>query len=171
MCCSIEANVRTRKNRKNAKNWRRRKNATRRRFGRSVWRLANDAQVVQEIKFLIPTILINVFAQETSSLIPIIQINVYAQETKFQTTPIPNNVFALPIRFLTSITHSSVFVITINYRIWPDNAVNIFFIWLAVKMYPNLTANILVEGIITTNHNITFLTLLLCTHSTHVMML
>ena len=129
MCCSIVANVRTKKPRKNAKNWRRRKNATRRRYGRSVWRLANDAQVVQEIKCLIQTILMNVFAQETLSLIPLIQNNVYARETKFQTAAILVVVFALPIRFLTSITHSSAFVITVNYRTWLDNAVNIFLVW------------------------------------------
>ena len=123
MCCS--AHVRTRKKQKNAKNWKKRINATRRRYGVSVWRLVNDAQVVQEIKFLIPTILINVFAQETSSLTPIIQINVYAQETKFQTTPIPVNVFALLIRFLITIT--SVCVITVSYPTWPGNAVNILF--------------------------------------------
>ena len=127
MYCSIVANVRTRKNLKNAKNWRRRINATRRRYGRSAWRLANDVQVVQEIKCLIPTIPMNVFAQETLSLILIIQTNVYAKETKFQIITILVIVFAQPIRFLTSITHFSAFVIMVNYRTWPGNAVNISF--------------------------------------------
>ena len=165
---SILTNVRTRKTLKNATNGRRRRNAKRKRYGRIVWRLANDAQVVQAIKFLIPTILMNVFAQETLSLTPMIQTNVYAQETKFLTIAIPVIVFALLIRFLTLITHSSVFVITANYQTWPGNAVNIPFYMTYSINISKLHCKFICRGIITADHSVTFLIPILSYHSIHV---
>ena len=152
------ANVRIKNPLKNAKNWKIKINATRRRYGRNVWRLANDVQVVQAIKCLIPTTLRNVSAQETLSLIPIIYTNVYAQATKFQTIRTIVSVFVLPIRFLTSITHPSVSVTTVNYPTWPGNAVNLIFYMTCSKNVSNLHCKYILEGIIT-NDNIVILIL------------
>ena len=175
MYYSILANVRTRKILRNAGNGRRRINATRRRYGRSAWRLANDVQAAQAIKCLIPTILMNVFAQETLSLTPMIQTNAYAQETKFPTMAILVIVFALLIRFLTLITHSSVFVITANYQTWPGNAVNIsFYMTYSIKIsklhckFLKLHCKFLSRGIIAADHSVTFLISMLSYHTIHV---
>ena len=168
MYCSIVTNVRTRKTLKNAINGRRRRNAKRKRFGRIVWRLANDAQVVQAIKCLIPTILMNVFAQETLSLTPMIQTDAYAQETKFPTMAILVIVFALLIRLLTLITHSSAFVITANYQTWPGNAVNISFYMTYSINISKLHCKFLSRGIIAADHSVTFLISMLSYHTIHV---
>ena len=167
MYCLILATVRTRKGLKNARNCRRRINATRRRYGRSAWRLVDDVQVVQAIKYLIPTIPMNVFVQETLSLTPIIQTNVYAKETKFQTKAILVIVFALPIRFLTSTTQSNVFAIMGNFQTWPDNAVNIFFIRLFNTFLRTCAANLGVRGILEVNV-CSVISLITKTHFQHV---